>query len=499
MNIRRIRYIYEIIFGICIMLCSIVLSRYIENITLAAFILTIIITCTNSVVKITLMDDTEEEIKTIFSGICVYYYYISISYFFIIAMRMLNNSIDYNSIKMYANIINFVIPVILIYAVKKNKSSDSVINIIFISSIGIILLCARVFNQQIKEQHIIMVSHVLVVGSNILYIVIARKIIYKNGYLGKPYFNMFLLCRLIEYICIFTVMENDKNLIISLSIEIVQLYFILKSALLNCIDIPRKMTFTALEEAESKLDSHKSANKIIVNLSHELKTPINVIKSAVDLLLLDCKEEELNAKIREVKKGCTDIMNVIQLMIDIQKLKSGTCIMKNKVYNIVHVVENSVEAISQEYSDLHILFNPEEEEIFANVDMKLFQQGLIGLFTIMIQDQNKSDIYIEMNRLENDRVQLVIFSELSIKIGEIIDEIKDFKYQENMVGLLEIQYLQEVLHIHRGRMEYVEGIKKRFIEMQFPCLESLAILEVQIDDNNVNELREKIKYSYSAG
>ncbi len=496
MNKRKMQYIYEVIFGSAAMLLSIIFSNFIGNITLAAFIITIIITGIASVIKITLIDDSITEIKTIFNGIGIYYYHLSISYFFIISMEILSNDINYNSISMYGNILNCFVPIILIWAVKKGKSNDKLINIISIVSLGIIFFTTKVMNKDITTQDARVVSYILVGISNILYVVIAKTVIYKSEYKGKQYFNIFLLCRLIEYICIFAIDQNDKRIIMCLSIEMAQIYFILKSALISCIEGPRKMTFTALEEAESKIDSHKSANKIIVNLSHELKTPINIIRSAVDLLLLDCNEEELKEKITEIKVGCTEIMNVIQLMIDIQKLKTGTCIIRNKVYNIVNVVENSIEAISHEYSRSNILFNPAEEEIFVNVDMELFQQGLIGLFTALVQNQNNIAIYIEMNKLENDKVQMLVFSEQSSKIGEIIDEIKDFKYQENMVELLQIQYLQEILHMHKGGIEYIEDGKKSSIEIQFPCSQNPAIIEIQIDDNNVNELREKIKYSY---
>ncbi len=501
MDRRKLRYIYEVIFGVCAIISSTVLSVLIGDVTLASFILTIIIVCLASVVKITLVDDSNGDIKTIFNGICLYQYNISISCFFILCTTVLNktSNIFFSSVWLYINMLNFMIPIVIIWVIKNKKSLDSLINIVTVLAICSIFFCSKILPMGTSEENIRYISYILIGASNILYIYLGKKIMYSSNYKGREYYNIFIFCRILEYIFICIFYPTSDRIIIYLNIEIVQMYFILKSALINCIDGPRNITFTALEEVEIKIDSHNAANKIIVNLSHELKTPVNIIRSAADLLLLDCSKGKLYNPIIQIKEECIDIMNVIQLMIDIQKLKSGTCIIRNKVYNIVTVVENSIEAISGEYENTSILFNPAEEEIFINIDMYLFQQGLLGLFTILIQNESNNPIYVEMKKIKNENVCINIFSEAGSKIGELIKEVKDFKYKENIVGLLEIQYLQEVLHMHRGSIEYIDINKKSFIEIVFPCSEYSRISETPIDRDNVYNLKEKIRCSYLIG
>lgn len=501
MDRRKIRYMYEVIFGIGAMVSCGILSILIKDITLASFILTIIIVCLASVVKITLVEDSPRDIKVVFNGICLYHYNLCISYFFALCIQILNknNNIAFTSIWLYGNILNLVTPILVLGVIKKGKDIDALINIVSIVSVVIIFICASIKTIDIPKQVVACITHILVIGSNIVYVFLAKTVIYKSSYQGRWYYNAFLVCRVLEYIVICISAGNPNIAILCLNIQVIQIYFILKSALVSCIDDPRNMTFTALEEVEDKIDSHNTANKIIVNLSHELKTPVNIIRSAVDLLLLDCHEKELKSGIADIKEECMNIMNVIQLMIDIQKLKSGTCIIRNKVYNIVTIVENTIDAISGEYMSGNLLFNPKEEEMFANIDMQLFQQGLLGLFSIVIQDNNTNPIYVEMRKVVGENIYIDIFTESSIKIGDIIREVEDFKYQENIVGLLEVQYLQEILHMHRGEIQYMKRDGKDFIEIKFPCSEYSQMSEVPIDENNIYELREKIKCSYLVG
>ncbi len=497
MDRRRIRYIYEVIFGLCAMISCTVLSILIGDVTLASFILTIIIVCLSAVVKITLVDNFNGDIKAILNGVCLYEYNISISCFFILCVTILNKNkeIPFSSIWLYANILNLGIPIVVIWIIRKQGTLDSLINKVAVLAIASILFCSRL-PIDISKEAIRYISYILIGASNILYIYLGRSVIYSSRYQGRQYYNIFLFCRLLEYISICTLSPSPNIIIICLNIEIVQMYFILKSALINCIDGPRSMTMTALEEVEVKIHTHNTANRIIVNLSHELKTPVNIIRSAADLLLLDCSKSKLYSPIIYIKEECIEIMNVIQLMIDIQKLKSGTSIIRNKVYNIVTIVENTIESISGEYDNVKIVFNPAEEEIFTNIDMDLFQQGLLGLFTILIQDKSRNPIYIDMKRIKNDKVYINIFSEMGNKVGELIKEVKDFKYQENIVGLLEIQYLQEILHMHMGEIEYINTDKKSCIEIVFPCSEYFSTLETRIDEKNVYDLKEKIRCSY---
>ena len=59
-----------------------------------------------------------------------------------------------------------------------------------------------------------------------------------------------------------------------------QAYYLFRCVLTSCIQGPLLEKLIVLSGARGEIDSHNKMSKMIVNLSHELKTPINVIKGA---------------------------------------------------------------------------------------------------------------------------------------------------------------------------------------------------------------------------
>ena len=95
----------------------------------------------------------------------------------------------------------------------------------------------------------------------------------------------------------------------------------------------RKNAEKALYENEEKLREVKEYDKLktefFANISHELKTPLNVIYSALQMcnLLIDndssYKENDIHKYMQMIKQNCYRLIRLINNIIDITKIDSG--------------------------------------------------------------------------------------------------------------------------------------------------------------------------------
>ncbi|MCS4521513.1 hypothetical protein JTS97_04460 [Clostridium botulinum] len=95
------------------------------------------------------------------------------------------------------------------------------------------------------------------------------------------------------------------------------------------------------------LNESREYNKLITdflaNISHELKTPLNVIFTAVQILDLYKKDAESYDKkeqyIKVIKQNCYRLMRLINNLLDTTKLDSGYLKLNLVNCNIVNLVE----------------------------------------------------------------------------------------------------------------------------------------------------------------
>ncbi len=263
---------------------------------------------------------------------------------------------------------------------------------------------------------------------------------------------------------------------------------------MNCLLGPWNKKIHDLNEAEDIISRQTMVCTMIVNLSHELKTPVNVIRSALDLIALDCKEDEgVLAEISEIRMDCIEMMNIIQDMIDIQRLKGNYIQIKPEIYNVVEVVENVVDAYSRNMENSPFVFNPQNEEIYQDIDLRLFQQSFMLGFNLLIKQVPDSELYIEMGQLKESREVYILIKHEGIRIlKDIYYPISKQLKERDCVSLgLTIQLVKLILQLHKAKIEYIDEGNMTMMKMTFP--ECARTTDEWIAEENIITLREKMR------
>lgn len=183
------------------------------------------------------------------------------------------------------------------------------------------------------------------------------------------------------------------------------------------------------EDIEKERKLEKTRKEFISGVSHELKTPLSIMKSCISILKDGVaehkKEYYFQAMEREVDKMDTLILD----MLELAKFESGTYKMKKDSFYIDTVIEGICEHLSVEIEkkELHIHKNISSFEVIANQGR--IEQVIVNFITNAIRyTPNKEDIIISTMD-EKNRIKLCIENKGTHIEEEQLDKIWDRFYR----------------------------------------------------------------------
>lgn len=241
--------------------------------------------------------------------------------------------------------------------------------------------------------------------------------------------------------------------------------------------------------------------EFFANLSHEFKTPLNIILSTVQLVMnyIEVNNEYpdynmFNKCLSNIKQNSYRILKIANNLIDMSKIDGNFYSINMGNYNIVEVVENIVQSLAEYMKDnkRNIIFDTMEEEIITACDPDQIERIILNLLSNAMKfTSHGGNIYVDME--VNDRCNKVI-----IKIsndGEKInfeDRLRIFERFTQSESLLTrraegtgigLTLVKSLVKLHNGEVyvntEFEEGT-------QF-CIELPIRKMKNFKNNNVRE------------
>ena len=147
-------------------------------------------------------------------------------------------------------------------------------------------------------------------------------------------------------------------------------------------------------EAMEKEDIIK--NEFFSNISHELKTPLNVIYSTNQLLDVSTQRDDFKAVYMKfsdcLRINCKRMLRLIDSIVDITKLDVGFKEPNFKNYNIVNIVEDmSLSVVNYaKTKEIDIIFDTNIEELYIKLDLDMLERIVLNLLSNAIKFSNKN-------------------------------------------------------------------------------------------------------------
>ena len=285
------------------------------------------------------------------------------------------------------------------------------------------------------------------------------------------YFRLFNECssKVIEYNKVLTFIAY-LILLIGLYIEVVRR--IEESIRLNSQvnDFKKlKKKYKEIKEVE------KAKGQFFANLSHEIKTPINIIYSCVQLLDINKKEgdralwDSYNKYDNTIKQNCYRLLRLVNNLVDMTKIDSGYMNLTFVNYEIVSLVEDIILSIVPyvESKNINVLFDTYIEELEIRCDPESIERVILNLVSNAVKFTNyNGNIFVFMDA-DNDYVTIRVKDDgvgISEEVQEdifkpFVQEDKSFNRKKEGSGI-GLALVKSLVELHGGQVYLEKGVEK---------------------------------------
>ena len=160
-------------------------------------------------------------------------------------------------------------------------------------------------------------------------------------------------------------------------------------------------------EKAMELESMKS--QFFSNISHEFKTPLNIILATMQVINKNIEsknikatdEENLNKYMNSIRQNCYRLLRLVNNIIDISKMDYGYYDIELGNYNIVSVVEDITMSILEYVNDkgIELTFDTEIEEEIIACDPDKIERIILNLLSNAIKyTKDGGKIYVNIGK-----------------------------------------------------------------------------------------------------
>ena len=233
-----------------------------------------------------------------------------------------------------------------------------------------------------------------------------------------------------------------------------------------------------VEEEKKKLEEtiqlESIRNEFFGNISHEFKTPLNIILGIVQLIdknieLDNISKENLIRHVDIMKQNSYRLLRLVNNLIDISRIDIGYYNLQPSNYNIVKVIEDITLSIAEyvKHKKINLIFNTDVEEITLACDPDKIERVMLNLLSNAIKyTDDNGDIYVSLNKVNEDVVVSVKDSGVGIpndKLELIFDrfgqanDILSRRCEGSGIGL---SIVKSIVEMHGGKIEVFSEIGK---------------------------------------
>ncbi|HHW00454.1 MAG TPA: PAS domain S-box protein [Clostridiaceae bacterium] len=257
----------------------------------------------------------------------------------------------------------------------------------------------------------------------------------------------------------------------------------------------------------------KIKTEFFANISHEFKTPLNVILSAIQLMKsqmdFDLYTSSMRKCIKAIQQNCFRLLRLVNNLIDITKIDSNYFEFTPQNYNIVELVENITMSVVDyaKNKNITIIFDTNVEEKIIACDPDHIERVMLNLLSNAIKFTPR-DGSIWVTLFDRDEIIEISVKDTGIGIPkdkqevifdrfQQVDKSTTKRYEGSGIGLSIVKALVEK---HDGKITLISepGVGSEFI-IEIPCkvlAESENRPVVRLN-NNANSFVEKINIELS--
>lgn len=265
-----------------------------------------------------------------------------------------------------------------------------------------------------------------------------------------------------------------------------------------------KAILNAMHNAEeaSKIKTH-----FISNINHELKTPINVIMSAIQLINYNTKESPSYSKNKNtlaiIDDNCKRLLRLINNLIDVQKHELDDTKLNLSAVNVVNLIEMLVASVVPyaESKNLNLIFDTNKEDVILKVDSDKLERIILNLLSNAIKfSKPNGEIRVTLNFEDCLYISVTdngigIAKENLNKIFDKFTQLDTSFSRKNEGSGIGLSIVKSFVLLHNGKISVKSELNKgtSFL-IELPLTETSNI---ETEDASYDNLSENVKIELS--
>lgn len=270
-----------------------------------------------------------------------------------------------------------------------------------------------------------------------------------------------------------------------------------------------------LDKKEAELNRlnnfNKSKSEFFAVMSHELKTPLNVNLSTLQLLelymnsnLWESKTDSIKNHLYTLKKNCYRQLKVINNSIDISKVSLNGFNARFKYYDIVEILENIVDSINDtiDYKNIRLKLNTILNSKIVKIDSQVIEKVILNLISNAYKVSSDNDIVLlTLSDIDGRAIISVedrgpgISEEFIDGLFEPFNQIGQLFTRTHEGTGLGLPLVKALIEIHGGKLDIKTNIGKGSIFSIILPKENISIKALKVDYYEIEKQTIQVNFS----
>lgn len=253
-------------------------------------------------------------------------------------------------------------------------------------------------------------------------------------------------------------------------------------------DITKQVKIDAMENKIKENEIvNKSKAEFFINMSHELKTPLNLINASNQLIdsvyskeLKENNNLDILKEIKIIKKQINILSTLTENMIELSKLQNNYHEINIDSYNIVEILDEIVEEFNNHTNknDINIIFDTDEEETILNIDPDDIEKVIIILLSLVARySSNNSYINFEVKNKSD-------FIIISINNNGRYNNYSYLMDIEKNVIDMGVKLANKIIELYNGSLSIYKDDKNINISIQIKNICKSKDYKIRVKDNH---------------
>jgi len=266
--------------------------------------------------------------------------------------------------------------------------------------------------------------------------------------------------------------------------------------------ITEKNKLLAAEKEYSKLKT-----QLFSTISHELKTPLNIIFASIQLLEKLYLIEPLNKYFKVMKQNCYRLLRLINNLIDINRIEVGFYKLDFKNHDVIRIIEDITLSVVDytKTKDIELIFDTDVEEKIMACDAEKLERIMLNLLSNAIKFTEPSgtikvNIYDRIDKIEIHVKDsgIGIPKDMLNTIFETFRQV-DSSFRRKAEGSgIGLSLVKSLVELHDGMISVVSdlGIGSNFIiELPVKLAENETMVEKETQNSDYTIEKINIEFS----